>query len=269
MGSKAYRDTFRSTGWHYARFRRGYPDAVFELFRQKFGLDGTGRLLDLGCGTGQLAMPLAREFEEVVAMDPEPEMLSEAVALGRGRGIANIVWREAGSADLEDLRPALGAFRLVTMGNSFHWMDRDATLRTLHGMVTPGGGIAILGSGGSDSTWTPPETPAVMDAVVKRWLGEVRRAGSGTYEHPSERHEVVVARSPFRGLEIHAVSHGEDWTVDGLVGSLYSSSYASPFVLGANREAFESDLRTRLAALEPSGSFREEVTHHAILAWRA
>ena len=86
MGSKAYRDTFRSTGWHYARFRRGYPDAVFELLRQKFGLDGTGRLLDLGCGTGQLAMPLAREFEEVVAMDPEPEMLSEAVALGRGGG---------------------------------------------------------------------------------------------------------------------------------------------------------------------------------------
>jgi len=119
MGSKAYRDTFRSTGWHYARFRRGYPDALFELLRQKFGLDGTGRLLDLGCGTGQLAMPLAREFEEVVAMDPEPEMLSEAVALGRGRGIANIVWREAGSADLEDLWPALGAFRLVTMGNSF------------------------------------------------------------------------------------------------------------------------------------------------------
>src|SRR3990170_167642 len=143
-------------------------------------------------------------------------------------------------------------------------MDRDATLRTLHGLVTPGGGIAILGSGGSDSTWTPPETPAVMDAVVKRWLGEVRRAGSGTYEHPSERYEVVVARSPFRGLEIHTVSHGEDWTVDELVGSLYSSSYASPFVLGANREAFESDLRARLAALELSGRFREDVTHHAI-----
>ncbi|WP_353615266.1 MULTISPECIES: class I SAM-dependent methyltransferase [unclassified Mycobacterium] len=42
------------------------------------GLDGAGRLLDLGCGTGQLALPLAGHVTEAVGVDPEADMLTEA-----------------------------------------------------------------------------------------------------------------------------------------------------------------------------------------------
>lgn len=269
MGSKGYRDTFRSTAWYYARYRPGYPEALFKLLRRKFALDGTGRLLDLGCGTGQLAVPLAADFDEVVAMDPEPEMLTEAAPLARARGATNVAWLEGGSADLEDLRKELGPFRLVTMGNSFHWMDRDATLRILYEMVLSGGGIAVVGSSGADSRWRPAETPSVVDAIVKRWLGPARRAGTATYEHPEERHEEVVRRSPFRRMELLTIPDYRRWTVDRLVGSLYSSSYASPFVLAEKREPFEADLRAALAALEPSGGFAEDVDVHAILAWES
>ncbi|MBJ7386358.1 MAG: class I SAM-dependent methyltransferase, partial [Mycolicibacterium sp.] len=69
---------FEGTAWHYARYRPGYPKALIAEIVDRFHLDGTGRLLDLGCGTGQLTLPLAGHVGAAVGMDPEPEMLAEA-----------------------------------------------------------------------------------------------------------------------------------------------------------------------------------------------
>jgi ubiquinone/menaquinone biosynthesis C-methylase UbiE len=93
-------------------------------------------LLDLGCGTGQLALPLAKYFEEVIGMDPEPEMIVETEAAAKCLSTKNVRWIIGGS---EDLRSQMGKFRLVTMGRSFHWTDREATLRTLAQMVVSDG----------------------------------------------------------------------------------------------------------------------------------
>ncbi|MGW4718469.1 methyltransferase domain-containing protein [Nocardia sp. NPDC004260] len=76
-------------------------------------------LLDMGCGTGQLTVPLARHMADAVGMYPEPTMLVEAARRAEAAGVANVAWTRGGSADL----PAgLGRFRLVTMGRSFHRM---------------------------------------------------------------------------------------------------------------------------------------------------
>ena len=135
---------YQGTAWYYSRFRPVYPAALVTVLRDKFGLDGTGRLLDLGCGPGPVAIRLAYLFEHVVAMDPEPEMLAEGRASAERAGVSNIEWIAGGS---EDLLVALGTFRLVTMGNSFHWMDRARTLDALYDFVIDGGGIAVVGHG--------------------------------------------------------------------------------------------------------------------------
>ncbi|WP_020418225.1 class I SAM-dependent methyltransferase [Amycolatopsis sp. ATCC 39116] len=59
----------------YARFRRGYPAEVFDLLAAEFPL---GRVLDLGCGTGQLTVPMAARAGAVIGMDPSPDMLAHA-----------------------------------------------------------------------------------------------------------------------------------------------------------------------------------------------
>src|SRR3981081_1378157 len=74
------RGLFAGTAWYYARYRPNYPTVFFDDVVDRFGLDGTGRLLDLGCGTGQLTIPLAPHFTEAVSMDPEPDMLAEWMA---------------------------------------------------------------------------------------------------------------------------------------------------------------------------------------------
>ncbi|MEI2583036.1 methyltransferase [Scytonema sp. PRP1] len=49
---------FQGAAWHYARYRPKYPPVLFDLLTQKFELNGQGRLLDLGCGAGLIAIPL-------------------------------------------------------------------------------------------------------------------------------------------------------------------------------------------------------------------
>ena len=102
-------------------------------------------------------------------MDPDDGMRAEGERIARERGISNIEWRFGGS---KDLSPALGQFRLVTMGNSFHWMDRARTLDALYDLVTDGGGIAVVGEGAPIPP--PPMTPwrAAINAVIKRYLGD-------------------------------------------------------------------------------------------------
>lgn len=258
---------FAGTARYYARFRPPYPQALLDHLRDRFGLDGSGRLLDLGCGTGHLAIPMAGWFREAVGMDPEPEMLAEAAAQARRAGVRNVTWIEGGSGDLPQLRNRLGRFALVTIGEAFHWMDRDATLRALAGMVDPGGGLAVIY--GPGSLWSPKAPwQQALQGVIQRWLGPVRRAGSGVYEEPAERHEAVVARSAFRRMEIFRLPVTRSWTADQVVGWLYSTSFASPAVLGDRRPSFEADVRATLAALAPSGEFREDVVYEAILAWK-
>lgn len=63
----------------YARYRTGYPPHEVAALADLLGLDHTQTVIDVGCGTGQLALPLAPYAGSVIAVDPVPEML----ALGR------------------------------------------------------------------------------------------------------------------------------------------------------------------------------------------
>ena len=49
-----------------------------------------GRALDFGCGVGRLSIPMARQFEEVVALDVAPAMIEEARRNAVEAGVANL-----------------------------------------------------------------------------------------------------------------------------------------------------------------------------------
>src|SRR5258707_15082688 len=78
---------FRSAGPYYVRFRPRYPAALIAALVQRSGLDGSGRLLDLGCGPGFLAIALAPHVAEAVGMDPEPEILTLAAPEAAPAGV--------------------------------------------------------------------------------------------------------------------------------------------------------------------------------------
>src|SRR5260370_13256398 len=131
---------FGSTASFYAKFRSRYPAALLEI-ATRCGLDGTGRLLDRGCGPAFIAIAMAPHFSEVVGMDPAQEML-EVVAREAGAAHVPVTLIHGSSADLGK---HLGRFRMAAMGRSFHWMDRDAMLLALDELIEPNGAVAVLG----------------------------------------------------------------------------------------------------------------------------
>ena len=261
-----HRDLFRGTAWYYARYRSGYPEAFFECVKAEFHLSKDDRILDLGCGTGQIAIPISQYVKEVVAMEPDPEMLAEGKRQTEESGVSNIVWVEGGSKDLSNMSEELGRFKLVTLGSSFHWMDREKALEDLYDMVDDGGGIVIVGA---PSLWTKAnEWQELVKKVIQKWLGEERRAGSGVFHQPEKRHEELITQSRFQKMEIWKHQYAETKDLDSVVGGLYSTSFANPSLLGDRREAFEKDLREALLKQNPSGEFSNEVELEAILVWK-
>ena len=81
-------DLFRGSAGYYDRYRLPYPEAMLADLVLRAEVSQRGRLLDLACGTGQLAFPLRRWFSEVWAVDQEPDMveLVRAKADRRGSG---------------------------------------------------------------------------------------------------------------------------------------------------------------------------------------
>lgn len=86
-----------------AHYRAGRPPCSPQLeavLTEALGLDGSGRLLDGGCGPAILTIRLAHLFEEAVGLDPDPDMLAEGRRAADELGIANIRWVPPGIPDL-------------------------------------------------------------------------------------------------------------------------------------------------------------------------
>ncbi len=246
---------FRSTVPHYVAGRLRYPPGLIAAVAGALALDGSGRLLDLGCGPGFLAIAFAPYVAEVVAMDPEPDMLAAAQEAARGQA-GRFTFVLGGS---QDLAPALGRFSLVTMGRSFHWMDREKTLATLDTMIEPKGGVALFGD-------RHPNVPE--NAWHKAWRA-IRDRYAEDDPRPHDRdHEAVLRRSPFSALRLLTERVQRRTSLDEMVARALSLSTTSPERLGQARAAFEAELRAALAPYAEGGAVSELVEALALLATR-
>jgi ubiquinone/menaquinone biosynthesis C-methylase UbiE len=258
-------ELFASTAPYYARYRPGYAPELYEHLQHRFALNGTQHVLDLGTGTGVLALPLATLVAKITAIDPEPGMLDEGRRLAAEQYIDNIDWRLGDSTAVPGMgiEPAL----LTVMGAAFHWMDRDQVLRDLDELIQPGGAV-VLASGGAPGTVEPAAWLEVIAQVRARYLGQDRRAGSSTYDHPKETHQEIIARSAFSDVDVKTWDRIVTHSLDDVIGLQFSYSYSSPAQLGPDKDSFETDLRRALTEAEPSGKFNELVRTEAIIGAR-
>lgn len=256
-------DIFAGTAWYYARYRPGYPNAVLERLRTEFDLDGTGRLLDLGCGTGELARSLSQDVEEAIGVDASPDMLTEARLQAEAEGITNVQWV---CQRAEDLPSELGPFRLTTIGNSFHWMDQRAVLDDVY-RRTGQGGVAILGNPGGIWSGHADWERVVRDVLV-HFLGPRRMTRSGPFDAQEGAEWRTLRQSRFTDVTRVEYRWSRPVDADVIIGELYSTSFANKALLGDQAEEFEREVRRSLFELSPAGQFVQHLCTEYMLGFK-
>jgi SAM-dependent methyltransferase len=224
---------------------------MFDLLRARFGLDNSGMLLDVGCGTGQLTIPGGSDFGSAIGLDVSGEMIDEARLAATEAGVEDVEFEVRGA---EELGEADGPVRLALFGSSLHWMDIPSVLSQVHSITEADGGIAVIGMRsiwGGDSEWEL----AVMD-VVRQFLGEDRRAGGGSYSEPGIDFEEAISNAGYSNVESGEIACGYEVDAPWITGHLYSTSYCNRELLGDRIEQFESELNDALLRIDASGQFR-------------
>jgi ubiquinone/menaquinone biosynthesis C-methylase UbiE len=120
----------------YARYRPGYPDALYqymtELCRYR------ERALDVATGNGQVACEIAREFRQVDAIDISEQQLAYAVQR------PNITYT---CSSAEQIPFENQSFDLITVGQAAHWFRLNQFYQEVNRIIRPGGILALFGYG--------------------------------------------------------------------------------------------------------------------------
>ena len=99
---------------------------------------GCSRVLDVGCGNGELALMLAQAGHRVVGIDPSEERIAEARAKAASNDVQFIC------AQLEDCN-LCDPFDAVVYVASIHHMDMEQALKRAKELLAPNGMLVIVG----------------------------------------------------------------------------------------------------------------------------
>ena len=265
---------FAGSAAYYARGRFPYPQELADALRDELQLDGTGRLLDVGCGPGALTLVLSGLFEHAVGVDADEDMVAEARSEAARRGVTNA---EFVHLRAEELPAGLGHFELATFAQSFHWMDRQRVATAVKTMLEPEGVWVHVNAstlqGVGDQADLPAPTPPHdrIAELVKSHLGPVRRAGQGELpEGTPGGEEEVMAAAGYSGPTRVVAARGRvlDRTEDEVVAGVYSRTSSAPHLFGERLPEFEAELRALLRQTAPDGRFSERTREIELVIWR-
>jgi SAM-dependent methyltransferase len=245
---------------HYRYGRPAYSPRLEALLAAELGLDGSGRLLDVGCGPGVLTVRLARLFEGAVGLDPDPAMIAEGCRAARERGIATITWVRARAEDLPAAAP--GPYRLVTFGQSFYWTDEVAVAEAVYDLVEPGGALVLVGHQAQGRPVPPsPGPPRIphdeIEELVRKYLGPTRRAGQSTPPVQALSPQDALAGTRFGAPRVIFAPGIPDLIrdIESVVSGYFSMSFAAPHLFGDRVEEFAGEVRELLRGRAPEGVF--------------
>ncbi|MFD5777018.1 class I SAM-dependent methyltransferase [Streptomyces fungicidicus] len=203
---RPYAASFGSAAAAYAEHR---PDYARAAVRWALARSPGPRVLDLGAGTGKLTGVLAAARADVVAVEPDPAMLTEL------RRSLPAVRALPGSAEAIPLPDA--SVDAVLAGNALHWFDMAVAGPEIARVLAPGGVLAGL--------WN------VMDDRVE-WVARLARVGGSAVVGPRDtpdgwRTATARAHLPdsdatarFGSPEQAGFPHGQRRTADSLVATL-------------------------------------------------
>ncbi|MDB1089144.1 class I SAM-dependent methyltransferase [Streptomyces sp. ACA25] len=248
---------------YYAKYRRGYPPQLFDALEEMFALGAGDVVLDLGCGTGQLTVPLASRVGSVIAMDPEPDMLRlarESAALGAARNVTCVL---GGDTDVPALGALLGpgSLAMTVVGTALHWMRPDDLFPVLLPLFRARGGIAVVANGAplwhQDTPWS-----RALRAALERHFGRPLRASCGTDPDDRRRYERQLEAAGYKDVREIVIEYRDELSFDQLLGGVYSATSVELLPAPEERTVFAARVRQ---ALGPEDRLPETVRVSALV----
>jgi len=228
---------FGKTVADYADHRAGFPAALFDRLAAH-GIGGVGaRLLDLGTGTGSLALGFARRGARVTALDVSPEMLTEVAA----RAVTDGLKVETVCAGAEATGLAEAAFDAVVAGQCWHWFDRPRAAAEVRRLLKPGGRLAIC-----HFDWIP--LPGNVAAATERLILRHNPAwnmGGGTGLYPDWLAD--AAGAGFTDLETFSFDVDVPYSHEAWSGRIRASAGVGGSLSASAVAAFDQDHAAMLA----------------------
>jgi SAM-dependent methyltransferase len=158
------KESFNAVAERYDRSRPGYPDELVKDLVQLAELRPGSRVLEIGCGTGQLTVPLAGTGSSIVAVE-----LGDRLAQLARHNLAGFKRVSVVNSAFEDWALPDEPFDCVVSATAFHWLDAGVRLVKSAQALRAGDAIAIItthhiagGTSGFDDACQPCYT---------RWTG--------------------------------------------------------------------------------------------------
>ena len=198
---------------YYARFRPGYPDALWRLFDEAVGRRGVG--VELGAGAGQATSILGDRFDRLVVVEPDAEMAARIAP----RGDLDI---RVGPAESAEFAPA--SVDAVMAFTSFHWMDAAVVCRRIAEWLKPGGVFWA-------SSYGPPvvDGPDAARAAFAKWEARWRPYMDARLIDWRPYAGLVAGAGAFRDLRCESVPFTLEWPAETFAGFCASTSYGAGF----------------------------------------
>jgi SAM-dependent methyltransferase len=214
----ARRLMFREAAAAYDAVRPGYPPRLVDLLIARAGLDSASRVLEIGCGTGQLTRDLAPTGCHIVCLEPGGELAQFA-----RRNLSRFPNVQVREETFESFEVAPGTFGLVVAATSFHWLDPEARCAKACQVLRSGGMLGLL-TNAHPSPWSgffvrvqdlyraiaPELARSGTSSETEKWAEELihELAQSERFEHletSSERWERRYSRDQYLAL-LHTFS---------------------------------------------------------------
>jgi SAM-dependent methyltransferase len=173
--------------------KQGYPDPGADIAAfAAHGLDGTSVVVDLGAGTGQFAIPAARRFGRVIAVDLSPAMVTALRAKAGPEQLANLTVECGGFLGFDPGVPVDGVFTRHALHQIPDFWKAIA-LRRIADMLRPGGVLRLV-----DLVYdfAPGEAEEIFDG----WLAAAATDPAEGYTAADYAEHVRTEHSTFRWL---------------------------------------------------------------------
>jgi ubiquinone/menaquinone biosynthesis C-methylase UbiE len=191
------------------------------------------RVVDLGAGTGLLALALAPRVAEVTALDISPHMLERLDEHAAADGIDNV---RSVVGDLRELPLEDESATLVVSSYAFHHLedpDKELALAEARRVLAPGGRLVLcdmmfsLSLDARDRALVWHKLVAIAKRGPAGLLRIARNAGrvaAGRWEHPSppEEWERMLRRRRFADVRVELLANEA-----GLATAIRPSPYAA------------------------------------------